>query len=132
MYSRQGFNENPFENDISGYQAVLNRTMRELVEKCEELESLNLPGFDSIEKDGVYELHLGDKGTYVINKQAPNRQIWWSSPVSGPKRYNYDEKLGAWRNSRDGHLMFDLLNEELTALLGMPFDIYTVAKRPQY
>lgn len=25
-------------------------------------------------------------GTYVINKQTPNRQIWLSSPVSGPKR----------------------------------------------
>lgn len=28
-------------------------------------------------------------GTYVINKQAPNKQIWLSSPVSGPKRYDY-------------------------------------------
>lgn len=25
-------------------------------------------------------------GTYVINKQTPNRQIWLSSPISGPKR----------------------------------------------
>ena len=26
-------------------------------------------------------MKLGDKGTYVINKQAPNQQIWMSSPV---------------------------------------------------
>ena len=27
-------------------------------------------------------------GTYVINKQTPNKQIWLSSPISGPKRYD--------------------------------------------
>jgi frataxin len=105
--------------------------MKELAEKCEELESLNLPGFDAIDKDGVFELHLGPKGTYVINKQAPNRQLWWSSPISGPKRYNYDVKLEAWRNTRDGHFMYDLLNEELSKLLGTSFDMYTVAQRPK-
>ena len=26
----------------------------------------------------------------MINKQTPNRQIWLSSPVSGPKRYDWD------------------------------------------
>jgi frataxin-like iron-binding protein CyaY len=27
-------------------------------------------------------VHLGaDRGTFVINKQTPNRQIWLSSPV---------------------------------------------------
>ena len=31
----------------------------------------------------------GGLGTYVINKQSPNRQIWLSSPVSGPKRYDF-------------------------------------------
>lgn len=31
-------------------------------------------------KSGVLTLDLGDKGTYVINKQPPNKQIWLSSP----------------------------------------------------
>ena len=35
---------------------------------------------------GVLTLNLGSHGTYVINKQAPNKQIWVSSPVSGPVR----------------------------------------------
>jgi len=29
----------------------------------------------------VLTLRLGDLGTYVVNKQTPNRQIWLSSPV---------------------------------------------------
>ncbi|GMI52302.1 hypothetical protein ScalyP_jg2105 [Parmales sp. scaly parma] len=28
-------------------------------------------------------------GTWVLNKQEPNREIWWSSPVSGPMRFGY-------------------------------------------
>jgi frataxin len=29
------------------------------------------------------------RGTYIINKQPPNKQIWLSSPVSGPKRFDW-------------------------------------------
>lgn len=27
--------------------------------------------------------------SWVINKQTPNRQLWWSSPISGPRRYEW-------------------------------------------
>lgn len=40
-------------------------------------------------QQGVLTLRLGDLGTYVINKQTPNRQIWMSSPLSGPVRYDW-------------------------------------------
>ena len=32
-------------------------------------------------QSGVLTLKLGSKGTYVINKQTPNRQMWLSSPL---------------------------------------------------
>lgn len=35
---------------------------------------------------GVLTANTGKAGTYVINKQTPNKQIWLSSPISGPKR----------------------------------------------
>ena len=39
--------------------------------------------------DGVLTVKLGGKfGTYVINKQTPNKQLWLSSPVSGPARFD--------------------------------------------
>jgi frataxin len=31
-------------------------------------------------------------GTWVINKQAPSRQIWLSSPVSGPTHFAYNSE----------------------------------------
>ena len=65
-------------------------------------------------------------GTYVLNKQPPNRQIWLSSPVSGPKRYDYVLRDGSagggsfdgvgkgeWMYLRDGSTLTGLLQEEL-------------------
>ena len=68
-------------------------------------------------------------GTYVINKQPPNKQIWLSSPISGPKRYDYavwsedqDSKEGtgdgSWVYLRDGSTLSDLLETELGIDLG--------------
>lgn len=39
---------------------------------------------------GILNIDLGDLGCWVINKQTPNRQIWWSSPLTGPRRYDYE------------------------------------------
>ncbi|KAF8587334.1 Frataxin-like protein [Ramaria rubella] len=77
----------------------------------------------NIPSSGVLTLNLGDKGTYVINKQPPNKQIWLSSPVSGPKRYDYSEAQNAWFYSRDGKTLGSLLKEELEAMLNRPVDL---------
>ncbi|KAK4699209.1 frataxin, partial [Phenoliferia sp. Uapishka_3] len=80
-------------------------------------------GFDveysvsSCGKSGVLTLDLGDNGTFVINKQPPNKQIWLSSPLSGPKRYDYDPTHRVWFYHRDGTLLRDLLNKELRVLM---------------
>jgi frataxin len=55
----------------------------------------------------------------VINKQPPNKQIWLSSPISGPKRYDFviqsegqEQKEGTgsgeWVYLRDGSTLADL------------------------
>ncbi|TGZ84819.1 Frataxin [Ascodesmis nigricans] len=53
------------------------------------------------------------KGVYVFNKQPPTMQLWLSSPVSGPKRYDWDADKETWVYLRDGTLLEDLLTEEL-------------------
>jgi frataxin len=60
---------------------------------------------------GVMTLSLPGRGTWVLNKQTPNRQIWWSSPLSGPKRFEYIE--GAWCSTKDGLTLGPLLVQEL-------------------
>ncbi|KAI0082229.1 Frataxin [Panus rudis PR-1116 ss-1] len=72
---------------------------------------------------GVLTLKLGEKGTYVINKQPPNKQIWLSSPVSGPKRYDYVKDRDDWIYVREHRSMGDLLNSELSDLLQRKIDL---------
>lgn len=71
------------------------------------------------------------QGTYVLNKQPPNKQIWLSSPISGPKRYDWvvlgdsmHQKEGTndgieahWIYLRDGSRLSDLLKKETNVTL---------------
>jgi len=50
---------------------------------------------------GVLTLTFPPVGTYVINKQPPNKQIWLSSPISGPKRYDW-VVVSEGQNSKEG------------------------------
>ncbi|KAK2172214.1 hypothetical protein NP493_982g00050 [Ridgeia piscesae] len=68
-------------------------------------------------QNGVITVQMGGgHGTYVINKQTPNKQIWLSSPVSGPKRYDFKE--GTWIYRHDGVSLHDTLAAELSSMLG--------------
>lgn len=85
---------------------------------------------------GVLTVSFDDGiGTYVINKQPPNKQIWLSSPKSGPKRYDYvalgdgqNEKEGTakgeWVYLRDNSTINQLFRDELQIDLSMPIGHY--------
>lgn len=73
---------------------------------------------------------MGSKGTYVLNKQPPNKQIWLSSPFSGPKRYDWvllGESMhqkegggtGHWVYLRDESSLEGLLKKELSIEMGL-------------
>ncbi|WRT69829.1 iron donor protein CyaY [Kwoniella shivajii] len=65
---------------------------------------------------GVMTLLIPPYGTYVINKQPPNLQIWISSPISGPARFDYID--GVWVHHRKSHIKLgELLNTELNDIL---------------
>uniref|UniRef100_A0A915DN02 ferroxidase n=1 Tax=Ditylenchus dipsaci TaxID=166011 RepID=A0A915DN02_9BILA len=61
---------------------------------------------------GVLTAKFGrDIGTYVLNKQSPNKQIWLSSPFSGPKRYDLSSS-GRWIYKHDNQSLHELLEKE--------------------
>ncbi|PYH96230.1 Frataxin [Aspergillus ellipticus CBS 707.79] len=111
------------------YLNVVQTEIEKVQEEGSEMEAEYSAGVMNISVPGV--------GTYVLNKQPPNKQIWLSSPISGPKRYDWvvegdqmHEKQesrpfvnGQWVYLRDGSNLTDLLNEELT--LDLPKDIYS-------
>ncbi|KEI42043.1 uncharacterized protein L969DRAFT_42240, partial [Mixia osmundae IAM 14324] len=105
--------------DLQTYQRASDLAMESLSDFLEELVEQQPPESEcEVEySSGVLTLSLGSKGTYVINKQPPNAQIWLSSPTSGPKRYDYDAQHGEWFYARDHSLMRELLSTELSAAL---------------
>jgi len=104
--------------------------LRSLEEKAEEVEK----GFEVEYSAGVLTVNT-PSGTYVINKQPPNKQIWLSSPISGPFRYDWvitgdsmhqkegtethDEGAGGkWMYLRDGSTLSKLVEKELDVEIG--------------
>ena len=62
-------------------------------------------------------VELGGGKTYVVNKQAPTAQLWVSSPVSGPARFNWRGDHG-WIDERDGEALTARFTRELSDAAG--------------
>ena len=95
------------------YVALADEALDTILEKADELSDAR----DDVEcelSSGVLTLKTPE-GTWVINKQVPNRQLWLSSPLSGPCRYEYVE--GTWTHTRDGSSLAELLEKELGLIM---------------
>ena len=55
---------------------------------------------------------------FVLNKQGPNKQLWLSSPVRGPLRYDFCTRTANWLNTRDGHEMLPAISDDVEQLTG--------------
>uniref|UniRef100_A0A1Q3FAV8 ferroxidase n=1 Tax=Culex tarsalis TaxID=7177 RepID=A0A1Q3FAV8_CULTA len=110
--------------DSVTFETVCSDTLESLCEYFEQLieETSFLKAADVTYGDGVLTVKLGEPyGTYVINRQSPNRQIWLSSPTSGPKRYDFvpDKSTvneGSWVYKHDGVSLHELLQQEIGAI----------------
>ncbi|XP_035792006.1 frataxin homolog, mitochondrial-like [Anopheles albimanus] len=113
------------------FEAVCSETLESLCDYFEELveETSSLTQADVMYSDGVLTVNFGrPHGTYVINRQSPNRQIWLSSPTSGPKRYDFVSSKdatdkGYWLYRHDGVTLHELLHEEVSKIAGRPLDL---------
>lgn len=71
---------------------------------------------------GILTLALSGGGQYIINKHAPNREIWLSSPVSGAMHFGYRD--GRWISTRDAsQVLQEVLAAELNAKYGVTLDL---------
>ncbi|XP_059283266.1 frataxin, mitochondrial isoform X2 [Lycium ferocissimum] len=106
------------------YHRLANATIHDLLDKLEEYgDSVDIDGFDVDYGNEVLTLKLGSLGTYVINKQTPNRQIWMSSPVSGPSRFDWDQNSQGWVYRRTKANLVKVLEEELEKLCGSAINL---------
>ncbi|XP_031834467.1 frataxin isoform X1 [Nomia melanderi] len=100
------------------FEKVSDETLDSLTEYFDELieKAAHLTEADVSYGDGVLTIKFGKTyGTYVINRQTPNKQIWLSSPKSGPKRYDFVN--GKWIYKHDGKTLHELLNSEIPAIV---------------
>lgn len=66
-------------------------------------------------QNGIITITLDSGKQFIVNKHAPSRQIWLSSPLSGGKHFSYDAVSGNWQLS-DGTELNKLLSAELKTL----------------
>lgn len=100
--------------DERAFETLADRTLQHLFARIEE----QLGDIDAELRGGILTLELDDGRQYVINKHAPNRQIWMSSPVSGASHYAHDSASGEWRSTRDTGSLSQRLADELRTLTG--------------
>lgn len=103
---------------LSEYNSISNEYLEIMADELEEL-SETYPQVDAELTQGVLTLTVPPNGTYVINKQPPNKQIWLSSPISGPKRYDFIG--GRWITLRDGSSLTELIQGEISQALETEF-----------
>lgn len=100
--------------DDHAYGRMANSSLNLILLRLEAAQDTSPPAdgeFDIEYSDGVMNVALpNDGGTYVINRQPFSKQIWLSSPTSGPKRFDYYTGTG-WVY-KDGTRLRELLQEE--------------------
>ena len=92
------------------YNNIANQLLDDILEKLEFEEDSRDSYEVNASGDGVIHV-VQPAGTWVLNKQTPSRQIWLSSPLTGPTHYKLagDE----WVCTKDDHRMVDRLREQL-------------------
>lgn len=98
---------------------VLDRLMAEIEDQAGDELEVDLEG-------GILTIGLPDGGQYLLNKHAPNREIWLSSPKSGAWHFRHDGAAG-WISTRvvdDARpALHRLLADELAAVTGSPLEL---------
>ena len=104
---------------VEFYKIQANQTLLDLEESLGYISDID-KNFDCELSEGVLTIILGKHGTWVINKQVPNLQLWWSSPISGPKRFSWDEITKDWIEIRKGQeKLSELLKKELNEIFSL-------------
>lgn len=109
-----------YELDQDQYHRLADQALEGILDVLEESDSIDrIPNSDILYSSGVLTIALGrEKGTWVLNKQPPNRQIWTSSPIAGPRRYEFAPASGIWECVRTRTDLRRDLEQELQSVLG--------------
>ena len=81
-------------NTLTKFISMVDSTLNKIYD---EIDKKEYSFIDNISlEEGVLTINLKEDKTYVINIQKPNKQIWLSSPFSGPRRFEFNEANNKW------------------------------------
>ena len=82
-----------------------------------EKEFIDHPKVEDVEGgDQLLKVVLEDGKTFIVNRQTSKFEIWYSSPISGPSHFRFDDSSKQWINKQDKEL-YVLVFEDLRSLL---------------
>ena len=103
-------------NTLTKFISMVDSTLNKIYD---EIDKKEYSFIDNISlEEGVLTINFKEDKTYVINIQKPNKQIWLSSPFSGPRRFEFNEANNKWidiHNSNNSllSLISKEINEEI-------------------
>ncbi|HUN51449.1 MAG TPA: iron donor protein CyaY [Candidatus Sulfotelmatobacter sp.] len=87
------------------------------------IEAIDAENVDVELHAGVLTVEVEGVGVFVLNKHAPLRQMWLSSPVSGASHYDYDAGAAVWRSTRGSDDLATTFGAELEEAAGKAFTL---------
>ena len=105
-------------NNSNNLSFFINLVTKSLEKIFNSIDENNYPFIKNIElNDNILTIDLKGDKTYILNINKINKQLWLSSPFSGPKRFEYDKKTNQWLDINNKINLFKILNNEFNNLL---------------
>jgi CyaY protein len=99
-------------------ESEFHRTVDEILARIERAAEAT-EGIDSDLEAGILTLECPDGSRIIVNRQAPNREIWVAARSGG---FHFALRDGAWRDTRSGAEFFAALSEIARAQAGENLD----------
>lgn len=105
-------------NKLLEFSDAAERTLQRIHDTVESwAEDLGISEYDATFELGVVTISFGSKGAFVLNKQASIRELWLSSPVSGPSHYYYCPSTRLWRDTRQRTELLSRLEYDINHII---------------
>lgn len=102
----------PSESEFETTASATLETLFDAIEVAlDDLAEVDLEG-------GILSVELDDGRQYILNKHAPNAQLWLSSPISGAHHFEYATDRKLWASTRSEDTLTALLESEFSKIKG--------------
>jgi len=104
------------------FNTLVDHSLMEMLTQIEDIAEKASVDSEVDYAEGVLKIRVANVGTFVLNRQTPKSQLWFSSPISGPWHYDYAGKDG-WVCGKSGDVLLKRLSEELGKSLQTPIKL---------